>query len=73
MDVLSRDNLPIQVLTVFDHMASSGVCAVCPTSVLCVFAVSGRWRSKAWFSVFSLVYQPVGRTEIVLSRNGGCF
>lgn len=58
---------------VFDCMASSGVCAVCPVSILCMFAVSGGWHSQAWFSLFRLFYQCVGRTEIVPSHNGGCF
>lgn len=44
---------------VFDYVASSGVCAICPMSVLCVFAVSGGWHSKAWFSLFGLFYQRV--------------
>lgn len=41
---ISRDN--IQVLAVCEYMAGSAVCAVCPVSIFCVFAVSGGCHSQ---------------------------
>lgn len=37
--------IPPSIFGVFDYLDSSGGCAACPASVVCVvFAVSGRWR-----------------------------